>query len=144
MSKNDAVVRELMAKVEDQKKSLGAKPRSVLVTNGVFKKNAQEFFNLNTVNEVTPLVQSLAFLLSQQDYYEKACVALDVKGSTFMWDGYTVDEWKEDFQLRKDVIAYNARKKQLDTTLAKLKSLMSEDARTADELDAIKSALLGL
>lgn len=141
MSKNDEMVKQLLEKVEEQKKHLGKKPRSVLVTNGLYKSPNGEHFNVNTISDTSRLVYALAELLAGQAYFDEACNQLGCVAKPFKWDGYTVDEWKEDFQLRKDIIEYNTRKAQLDLTQAKLKALMSEDARTADELEKIKEAL---
>ncbi|MFA7219325.1 MAG: hypothetical protein WC119_02340 [Synergistaceae bacterium] len=141
MSNNDVMIKELLAKVDEQTKALGNKPRSVLVTNGVFKRNSQDFFNINTVSDVSVLAEALAFLMTREDYFSKACKALGIGSIKSKWEGYTLKEWQEDFQLRKDIIEYNARKSKLDATKAKLKGLMSEDARTASELESIKEIL---
>lgn len=141
MKNNDIVIKELMDKIEAQKSALGAKPRSVLVTNGIFKKDSENFLNINTIQKPEPLVSALAFLMMQSDYYSKACDKLGINNHEFKWDGYTCDEWEEDFKLRKEIIEYNAKKKQLDEAVAKLNMLMSEDARTATELENIKKSL---
>ena len=141
MSKNDAVVKDLLTKVEDQKNGLGTKPKGVWITNGVFKRDSQNFFNINTVTDFNKLAEALGFLLSQKDYFLKACRELGIPLRPFAWDGYTVDEWKEDFKMRKDIVEWNERKSKLDTTKSKLQSLMSEDARTESELDKIKASL---
>ena len=140
MSKNDTVVRELLAKVEEQKKNLGAKPRGTWVTNGIFKRDSQSCFNINTVTDFAKLAEALGFLMVQHDYFNKACLLLKLPATTFRWDGYTVDEWRDDFEMRKDIVEYGERKKTLDATTAKLKGLMSEEARTESELEASKAS----
>ena len=58
MSKNDAVVKQLLDKVEEQRKGLGTRPRGTWVTNGVFKRDSQSCFNINTINNtVTDFVR---------------------------------------------------------------------------------------
>jgi len=141
MQNNDMVIKELMEKIEAQKTSLGNKPRSVLVTNGLFKKDAETFFNINTIQEYGKMAEALAFLMMQEDYYSKACAKLGIPNDKFKWNGYTCDEWEEDFRLRKDIIEYNQKKTKLDDAVAKLKNLMSEDARTASALENIKQTL---
>lgn len=142
MGKNDAVVEELMAKIEDQKKLLGKRPKATLETNGIFKFQGGEFFNINVVTDVSKLVSALAFLLFQEKYFSEAEKALNVKATPFKWDGYSVSDWQSDFQTRIDILTFEAKKKLLDENLKKLESFVSEEKRTEKELDKIK-ALLG-
>ena len=141
MSKNDAVVKQLLTKVDEQKNGLGNKPRGTWVTNGVFKRDSSNVFNINTVTDFTRLAEALGFLMSQAEFYQKACKELSIPVTPFKWDGYTIAEWKEDFQMRKDIVEWNDRKKSLDATTAKLKGLMSLDARTEEDLESIKASL---
>lgn len=140
MSKNDAVIKELMAKVEAQKASLGVKPRASWLTNGVFKFNASDYFNINVTSDVGRIAQALGFLLTQEDYFKKGCEALGVEAE-FKWDGYSRSEWESDFKTRIKIIEYDSKKKLLDTTKAKLSSLVSEEERTAMELEDIQKLL---
>ena len=141
MSKNDNAIKDLLQKVEEQKKSLGTKERVSWITNGVFKKGG-DFFNINTVNDPLVLVEALGFLIVQLEGFDKARFALGVSGD-FKWDGYTYNDWQEDFKTRIKIIEYDKKKKVLDATKAKLNSLVSEEARTEMELDDIKKILNG-
>jgi len=86
------------------------------------------------------LATALGFLISQEESFIKACEQLGVKGE-FKWDGYSVNDWREDFLTRIRVIEYDKKKKVLDVTKAKLSSLVSEEARTEMELEDIKKIL---
>lgn len=137
---NDAMIQELLAKVEAQKKVLGTKPRGTYATNGVFKFSTSDFININVVTDFSRLASALGFLLIQEEAFKKGCEALDVTG-TFKWDGYTRNDWEDDFRMRVSIIRYDVNKKKLEAAQAKLNSLISEDARTAMELDALKDLL---
>jgi hypothetical protein len=140
MSKNDVAIKELLKKVEEQKESLGSKERVTWLTNGIFKKDGTSHLNINTVTDGLVLATALGFILNQEASFLQACKELDVKGE-FRWDGYTVEEWKEDFKTRMRVIEYDKKKKLLDATKAKLNMLVSEEARTEMELEDIKKIL---
>jgi hypothetical protein len=141
MSKNDSAIKELLQKVEEQKVSLGNKERVTWLTNGIFKKDASYFFNINTVTDPIVLATALGFLIVQHDGFNSACEKyLGIKGE-FKWDGYSIGDWIEDFKTRIRVIEYDRKKKVLDATKAKLNSLVSEEARTEMELNDIKKLL---
>lgn len=137
---NDAVIKELLQKVEEQKNGLGTRTKVAWVTNGIFKRDANSFFNLNTVVDVSVLANALGFLISQEGAFHEACKRLGVK-SEYKWDGYTVEDWEEDFRTRISIIEYDKRKKTLDATRQKLNSLVSEETRTENELEEIKKLL---
>ena len=59
----------------------------------------------------------------------------------FKWNGYSMDEWEEDFKTRIKAITWSEKKKVLDSTKTKLNQLVSEEARTEMELDSIKALL---
>lgn len=146
MSKNDSKIKALLEKIEEQKKELGTKPRASWNTNGLFKRYESlknDLFNINTVNNAYDLTAALGFLISMQDAFDKAAIKLNVEGKVgpFRWDGYTVKQWEEDFALRIAIIEYDRKKKTLDETKSKLKSLVSEEERTAMELEEIEALL---
>lgn len=137
---NDAVIKDLLQKVEDQKASLGTKEKVAWNTNGVFKYRGGDFFNLNTVTDPTVLANALAVLISQESSFKDACKRLGIKAD-YKWDGYAVSDWEEDFLTRMRVIEWDKKKKTLDTTKAKLNTLVSEEAKTEMELEDIKKLL---
>ncbi len=143
VSKNDEKIKLLMAKVEEQKGSLGTKPRARWNTNAVFKYPNGDFVNLNTVGagDFDKLVAALSFLLTTEGLRKTAAERLGVEPPPFTHGGFTVAEWEEDFKLRINVVGYDGRKKKLDATTQKLKSLISEGARTEMELDEIEALL---
>jgi hypothetical protein len=141
MAKNDDTIKNLLAKVEAQQLALGAKPRPAWRTNGIFKYDGTNHFNLNTVAEPKPLVEATAFLIGAKKNLAEACTMLHVPEIEFKWNGYTYPEWLEDFKTRLSIVDWEAKKKQLEATKAKLSTLVSEEARTEMELEAITKSL---
>jgi hypothetical protein len=142
MSKNDAVIKDLMAKVESQKKSMGTKPRVVWATNGLFKKSAADFFNVNVVTDYSVLASAMGFLIVQEEAFVKGCRELGLDDTLeYKWDGYTVGDWRGDFKTRAEMIEWDKKNKLLEATKAKLSSLVSEEARTEMELQEIEKLL---
>lgn len=142
MAKNDEMIKTLLAKVETQKKDLGDKPRASWRTNGIFKYDQTTHFNLNTVSDSQPLVEALAFMLTKITMLVEACKRLGVSSPEFKWNGYTYDEYVEDFKTRLSIIAWEHKKRLLDDTKNSLSALVSEEARTEMELEKL-SKLLG-
>jgi hypothetical protein len=143
MSKNDVVIKDLMAKVESQKKAMGSKPRVVWATNGLFKKSSTEFFNVNVVNDLSVLAAAMGFLIAQEEAFVKGCREIGIIDDTleYKWDGYTVGEWRGDFKTRAKMIEWDKKNKVLEATKSKLSSLVSEEARTEMELLEIEKLL---
>jgi len=143
MNKNDQEIKTLMDVVDQKEKALGKLKREPLTTNGIFRFNDDEFFNINTVSSNEKLIKAMAFLISREKTYAEACERLEVEAK-FDWYGYAVAEWEEDFKSRIAVIAWNERKKSLDSAKKKLDSLISSEGKTSMEIEDLKSALLGL
>ena len=139
---NDAKIKTLLKKVEEQREALGDKPKAAWQTNGIFKFDGTRHFNLNTVTNAGPLVEALSFLLGKQATIKEAGDRLGVKTESLVWEGYEVEQYEADFKLRLEIIQWEDKKKQLNATEKKLNSLVSEEARTEMELDDI-AALLG-
>ena len=143
MAKNDEMIKTLLAKVETQKKDLGDKPRASWRTNGIFKFDPLgTHFNLNTVADYSHLVEALAFLIQRKSALEAAGKELGVDAQEFKWNGYTYQDYVEDFKTRLTIVNWEHKKRLLDETKAKLSTLVSEEARTEMELESI-SKLLG-
>ena len=142
MAKNDELIKELLGKVEDQTAALGKKPRGTWVTNGVFKysQNPNDSFNINVVTDFSHFAHALGILLLKKEFFERACKVLGIT-ATFKWDGYTVDEYEEDFKMRISVVEYDTRKRQLEATKQKLQGLVSDEAKTEMALTDIAKSL---
>jgi len=140
--KNDERIKAQLAKVELLKKEVATKPRQVLETNGVIYGADGHMVNLHTVQDVDILVDTLATLRAAKTAQEEAAGILEVENYEFKWGGYAYKQWEADFKMRVAEINRGAKKKQLATIEGKLKNLVSEEEKTAMELDDIE-ALLG-
>jgi len=138
---NDDKIKVLLEAVETQQASLGKKPRAAWRTNAVFKREGRSHLNINTVKDPLVLVGALAFLLESTACQQEAAERLGVQTKAFEWDGYTLEDWEEDFKLRIGIVQWQGRKAKLDITKKKLKSLITEETRTAMELDDIEKLL---
>lgn len=138
---NDKVIKQLMAKVEEQKSALGTRRRYVLNTNGIFKYDTSTYFNINTISDPMNFAKALSFLISQEANFSEACDRLGIKDKTWKWYDYTIKEWEDDFKARIEQIEYDEKKKKFDTTKQKLSTLVSEEARTEMELENIQKSL---
>lgn len=142
MAKHDDKIKALLAKVAEQQDDLGTKPKALWSTNGIFKyKDGTSFFNLNTVKDTQVLVEALAYLLGEEQRIKQAADFLGVPSKDLSYNGYSVNEWKTDFKKRVACILWDDKKTKLDATKSKLKSLVSEEAKTEEELNDIESML---
>ena len=141
MSKHDDKIKQLLNKIETDKKSLGKKPRVSLNTNGLFRFDANNHFNLNTVSDPGYLVRALGFLLEKETTQKEAAKRLGVDDYVFDWKGYSLKDWEGDFKMRAASIVWGAKQKKLQALQSKLKGLRSEDAKTGDALGDIEKML---
>ena len=142
MAKNDERIKKFIAAVEKKKKALGKKPRSTWNTNAVFKYPDGEYHvNLNTIGKASGLVAPLAYLLEKSRSSTEAAERLGVPVPEFTHDGYTIEQWEEDFKTRIVNIEYDAKKKEFEAAKKELNSLISEDGRTDIALDKLAKNL---
>ena len=141
MSKNDETIKLLLNKVEEQKKNLGNRPKVSLQTNGVFKFDSNEYFNINATNDKNTLAFATASLLRKEYYYKEALKKLGLEDEPYTWNSYTVDEWIQDFKSKIELLKWQENDKKLKATQKKLNDLISEEAKTELEIDKIKESL---
>ena len=141
---NDAKIKELLQKVQEQRSSLGEKPKTTWRTNGIFKFDDKTSLNINVASEME-LANALALVLWKKDYHNEAFSILGLNPNEHMeilYNGFSISDYIEDFKTRISLIKWNQKKELLTNTEKKLQSLVSEEARTEMELDSI-SKLLG-
>jgi len=141
MSKNDEKIKTLIAAVEKQKKDMGKRPRVSFETNGLFTTAEGKRLNLNTVGDSQVLVEQLASLLVAEVFNGQAAEMLGLEAPPITRANYSVADWTGDFKQQIKLLDFRVKKKKLDKLNEKLGKLMSEDARTANELDNIEKLL---
>lgn len=140
MAKNDDTIKALLATIETQTIALGTPPRGTWLTNGVFKFHKDDYFNINVTTDPSQFARAMGYILAQKKEAMDGAAALGI-AVDFAWSGYSVEEWLADFKTRIAIIEYNKKKTLLNATKAKLKTLVSEKARTEMELEEIAKAL---
>jgi hypothetical protein len=141
MSAHDDKIKVLLEKVEEQKAGLGTKPKASWETNGIFKYTDGSYFNINTVKDPQRLVNALALLLEKESLQGQAAERLGVEAQSLDWNGFPVSDWEADFKKRIDIVKWQERKKQLEATKKKLKSLVSDEGKTEMALADIEKML---
>ena len=143
MNKNDVVIKELLDDIKKQKLELKKYKRSSLITNGLYTFKHKNI-NINTINNISTIVELVADLVITKTGYTEACKILNVHPieTNTLFGGYLFDDWIIDFKSRIKTIEYNKRKTVLDASEHKLNELMSTDAKTASDLDKLKELIL--
>lgn len=136
---NDETIKNLLQAVDNKRAELGPKPKTVWLTNSIFKFNESEHINLNTAKPVH-IIKALAYLIEKKNSWDAAIQMIGAKES-FEWYGYSFNDWVADFKTRINIVEWDSKKVQLDAMEAKLKGLVSEEARTGMELDSIAALL---
>jgi hypothetical protein len=144
---NDTKVQALLKVVEGKKeevKRLSKKPS--WRTNCAFTFDdktgmSMKMLNLNTANKEEAIIQALSWLIQKESAYSQAREELGLDEKEFQWNGFLVSDWREDFKSRLERITIEDKKKELETLDKKLSKLLSEEARTKNELEEIENLL---
>lgn len=140
----DEIVQELLEVVAKKKEEIAKTEKPTWLTNKSFRysDDSSKSLNLNTVQDVTVLVNALSHLLEKEKSYTEASKILGTD-TKFNWFGFTADEWKQDFITRKNQIELKNMKEDLEKKEAQLDKLVSKEVREAMELAQLQKELLG-
>ena len=130
-----AVVKTQKAEVEKAEKE----SKRSWNTNCSFKLLSASPVNIQTANEdaiVRALSELLTFKNSSQEASKILGLTQDIKH-----DGYTADEWIEDFQKRIATLQLKTKKDKLKTLEDRLNSIVSPEQKRQMELAAIMQDL---
>lgn len=130
-----AVVKAQKAEVEKAEKESKRSWNS----NGSFKLFAATPVNIQTATE-DMILRCLTELLTFKNNSEEALEMLGLKKEVKL-DGYTVEEWLEDFKKRIATIHLKAKKEKLKTLEDRLTSIVSPEQKRQMELEAIMKDL---
>lgn len=138
MSNNDTQIRTLLGTIETKRTALGAKPKTVLVSNGMIKDvPGYTTVNLNTLNDMDKVVGVTAEMLRRKTAKKKALEYLQLP----LEADPEIEAYLTDLKQRASIINWMAEDKKLKAMEKKLKDLRSEDAKTEDALAAIVASL---
>lgn len=138
---NDARISQYRDAIEAKRKTLGLKPQVSYVTNALLPLDGNKI-NLNTLQTQDECVQVAGRLILLEDCIERANKVLKTKVEAKVGD-FTVDQWLGDIQQRSRLIAWEGQRKKLGQMDDQLKTLMSDDAKTADAIASIAAQLEG-
>lgn len=139
----DELVKELFDSVQEKKLAIEKAERPCWETSGNFGYSANsghDRVNIQTVTDVRKLVEMYAFLIDREEKSEKAAKDLGVDYK-FTWLGFSVDEWKNDFQTRVDQISIQEKRKELSEIESRLNAIISPELKAQMELEAISKLL---
>lgn len=142
MKESDKKIQDLIAKIEKDEIELAALGRKISPwrTNGSFSFNSKTF-NIHTISDETVIIDAVANLLSKKNNLKEACDLLGLDAPVFKHEGFTFDDYLTDFKNRLLKITQSKQKAKLKTAKKRLEQLMSEDLRTAKELEEIERSL---
>ncbi len=139
----DEKVKELFNSVQEKKLAIEKAERPCWKTSGNFgfsANSAHDRVSIPTVTDARKIVEMFAFLIERKDKSELAASQLGVDFK-FTWLGFTVDEWKDDFQTRVDQISIQAKRKELAEIESRLNAIISPELKAQMELEAISKLL---
>ena len=139
----DEKVKELFDLVQSKKLAIEKAERPCWKTSGNFgysANSAHDRTSIPTVTDVRKLVEMYAFLMERRDKSESASKELGVEYN-FTWLGFSVDEWKEDFQTRVNQISVQEKRKELAELESRLNAIISPELKAQMELEAIAELL---
>lgn len=144
---NDNKIKKLLNTIKEKNNALGEKPKPYYVTHLLFPEisilDNNKPINLNTVNDIKKLVLLASKLILLHSNHIKACEYLDVdlNENDFTYSGHSFNDWINDFALRTRIIKWTNKKNELNVLKNKVKSMLSDEAKTTDELNNIENMI---
>ena len=139
----DQLVKELFDQVQEKKLAIEKAEKPCQQTSCTFAYSADSAHDrkdIRVMNDVRKIVDMLAFLIDRKEKSEKAAQELGVEHK-FTWLGFSLDEWKSDFQTRVNQISIQERRKELAEIEARLNAIISPELKAQMELEALAALL---
>ena len=139
----DEKVKQLFDLVQEKKLAIEKAERPCWKTScnfGFSANSAHDRTSIPLVTDVRKLVEIYAFLMERRDKSESAAKELGVDYN-FTWLGFTVEEWKDDFQTRVNQISVQEKRKELAELESRLNAIISPELKAQMELEAIEKLL---
>lgn len=144
-SKQDAKILELIAEVNRRKEEIERIDRPNWRTNMSFsydESSLNQSINLHVVSDVQVLVKIASFLVVRKDAYVDVAASFDLaEVPNFTWQGFPVQDWIADIELRIDKIQIGAKRKKLEALEASLEAIITPELRRQMELERIAKEL---
>lgn len=139
----DEKVKKLFLIVQEKKIAVEKAEKPCWLTSGNFgysPNSIHDRTDIKTITDSRKIVEMYAFLLDRKEKLEISSKELGVE-YTFKWLGFTLDEWKNDFQIRINQIMIQEKRKELSEIESRLNSLISPELKAQMELEAISKLL---
>lgn len=139
----DEKVKTLFETVQEKKLAIEKAERPCWLTAGNFgysANSAHDRINIQTLTDVRKIVEMFAFIIDRKEKSESAAKELGVN-YTFTWLGFSVDEWKNDFQTRVNQISIQEKRRELAEIESRLNAIISPELKAQMELEAISKLL---
>jgi len=138
---NELRIFKLQQKIEEKKESLAKSARPSWKTNClvICSENATKI-NLQVVSTEEELLKLYAEIVGKNNLHSEAAVILgsDLK---FLLNGYSFENWTEDFKTRLGIINITAEKQKLQKLEKLLETLESEESKKNKLLKQIEDEL---
>lgn len=144
MAINDKKMMELLADVKKRKIEIQKADRPTWKTNCSFfyPENNAIGVNLQVISNVRDLIGIASFLIDKSASYQKAAEAIGVENpDSFIWHGFSLNEWLDDIKTRVIKIQIASKRKKLETLELRLNAVMSPEMRAEIELEDIAREL---
>lgn len=141
----DKLVLELFETVKQKQKEISATEKHTWLTSctiGYNPDTVADRSNIQTVTDISKLVDIFAFLIGREELTDKANRELFGEPKKFVWMGYSISAWKQDIKARLAQINLAAKRKELAELESRLDKLITPEQRRELELAEI-SKLLG-
>ncbi len=138
MKTMDMQIKELFEVVQKQKVEVSENQKLTKKswnTHGSFKLQSATPLNISTATE-DQLLKGLTELLAYRMYVDEAQKLLGLSKEIKV-DGFSVDEWVEDFQKRIATLQLKAKMDKLKSLEDRLQSIVSPEQKRQMELEAI-------
>lgn len=142
----DALVLQLLQKVEDKKKQIGSAERPAWVTNcsfGFDPSNNNSRTNIQTVRTIEELIEIYGFLRAKLEANVSAAKELGVsyKEKDFKHQGFSFEQWETDIKMAASRLQIKVKRDELAQLEARVNALVSPEQRRQIELAQLMNEL---
>lgn len=147
MSKtSDQIVIELLKKVEQKKKEIGASERPSWNTHcsfGFQKDSASNRINIQVEKDIRNLIEIFGFIIGEHQKWQYSCDDLEINDEKypFDWLGFSAQSWLEDIKTRIDQLQLKSKREDLAKLEARVNALVSPEQRREIELAELAKIL---
>ena len=132
MKNKDEIVLKLINIVQEKKQAIEKAEKPNWETNCVFVIDGRTS-NIRTINSIEKALEIYTHIVSSFKMHTEACGLLGVT-KEFKYNGFTFDQWTNDFKNVTTLLNLNVLKAELAEDEAKLDKLVSKEKREELEL----------